>query len=860
MKFSAPNKKALLWSKASTLFFILLIAFYNWPASPQKTDRTASSFHAPAPKEPHNTTIPNKEKQGTKVPLEWIEKTHKTASGDNWRTIEAKSIHHLLASKRSKQQTEISGSWIERGPSNIPGRMVDIEIDFTNNHIYSISDHGIVFQSDDLNGTTWTPLNDQFPLGLDVASQLEIFPEGRMVTSGWIKMDDFWGTYFTTNGGTTWEPSAGFSGNVIMANRRMLKSGNIVYQFTHEFVPDEGQDHYVVYTSEDQGASFSTLYQSAIPAGDGGRHRKSDMWVSNDPNHPNLYLMLEDSLFVVDKTTGTRTFNSLISNSPINLGLLTGLTTDGVTELRAYLADGDIGKFFTWNSIDQTWSYTGELTDWWLSLPFGPNSFSCSQLSANTLYFGGILTSKSTDGGASWTTMDMDETDSYALYHGDVPKTMTAFNPNTNQEEMYIGTDGGIYRLDNTEHFNSISIPGLNTTQIYKMLSSQSNPGEMFIGTQDNGYAHTNMGNIQTEEVDFILQYGGDVSNAGTGDGGETFWLWWLGDGCNYMTGPDQVQSTWSPYDFAGGIPYWEAPIWISNHFPDRCYTAGFINNNSGNYLIELQANQGAQATPTQFDYNFEAEVGAKISAIAISPIDSNYFYISTENGQFLSSIDGGSSWTTSLLSNSMYPKTILPSSVNLGEVWVGGSGYSNSPIFHTTDNGLSFAEFNIGMPPCMVEALATNEDESVLFAASSIGPFAYEEVENTWSDLSGTSAPLVRYMDVEFIPAINTARFASYARGVWDYQMETISIFAQGETPSNLSVFPNPAYSTLTIEVDEPFILSHFHVIDRAGKIVLTDVLKSRSQQFDVSTLPKGVYFIHIEHSSRLSGKFLKF
>ena len=826
---------------------------YSNPEEHSPTGIQNGHFQPPQPFVANRTSIPDQNAEGEKVPDEWIEKIHKAAPGEDWRTIESKSIKKLLAAKKSGDTKTLTGEWKERGPSNIPGRIVDLEIDYSNQRIYALSDHGIVFRSDDLAGNNWTPLNDQFPLGQNVVSQLKMLDEGHLVTCGWIKVDNGWGTYHSNDGGITWQKSTGFSNREITGIKRLAKESDTIYVLQQEYSPADQSDYYVIYQSTDDGNSFTLFYESAIPVGDGGRHVKSDLWVPNSIEDPNLYLMLEDSLFLVEKATGERTFNSVISNLPVEQGLLSGLNKNGVTSLSAYIATGGIGKFYAWNSQDQIWTYKGEMVDWWLALPFGFNSFTCSQLSADTLYFGAILTSKSTDGGTTWTTMDLDPTGSYALYHGDVPKTLSTLNPATNEEEVHLGTDGGIYKLDENEHFNSISIPGLNCTQIYKMASRQNNPGEMFIGTQDNGYSHTNLGNDQSGVVDFTFQWGGDVTNVATGNGGQTFWLWWLGDGCNYMTGTDQVQSTWSPYDFDGGIPYWEAPIWIPSQHPDRCYTAGFLNNSSGNYIIELQANAGTPATPIQYNYNFEAAVGAKISALAISPLDEDYFYVTTENGYFLSSTDGGTTWSSTLLSNFMYPRAIHPSQINLGEVWVGGSGYSNSPVFHTTDNGQSFEDLDTGLLPCRVEAFATDDTESTLYAATSIGPFAYQASESSWSDISGSDAPLVQYMDVEYLSDGNTARFATYARGVWDFQPMVVSTTSI-EPPVPVKAFPNPARDFIVIEVGAELHGRRFQLTDMQGRLLKEGILEANQTNVDVSMVAPGNYFIQIP-----GGKVLK-
>ena len=842
----------IMLAVALPFFIYLIIHQFQQPS-------TKTTFQPPKARIQNRTFVPDGSNKGERVPEEWITKTHRAAPGDDWRAIEAASIRQMIGQGGSLQTAAFSGSWQERGPSNIPGRIVDIKINYASGQMYAISDHGIIFRSDDLQGNGWTALNDRFPLGLGVASKLEIFPGGYLLSCGWIKADNNWGIYYSDDNGQSWTASAGLSGFPLSGIKRLASQGDTVYLFVQEYDQPNVTDYYTIYQSIDQGQNFTQLYQSPIPVGDGGRHNKSDMWVSNEASDSCLYLMLEDSLFLVSKFSGARTFNSIISNGPVENGLLTGLTKNGVTELTAYISANGAGNFYAWRSGDSSWTYKGQMTDWWLAFPFGPNSFSCSAMSADTLYFGGILTSISTDRGASWTTMDMDSTNSYALYHGDVPKSLSTINPATNKEEVYLGTDGGIYKLDSTGHFNSLSIPGLKCTQIYKMVSRHAYPGTMFIGTQDNGYAHTFLGTTQPGVVDFTFQWGGDVTNAASGDGGNSFWLWWLGDGCNYMTGPTNVPSNWSPHDFDGGVPYWEAPIWVSSHFPDRCYTAGFLNNNPGNYLIKIQANPGNQAIPTQYNYNFEANAGGKISAISISPIDSNYFYVATENGYFLSSSDGGNSWTKTHLSTSMYPRVIHPSQKILGEVWVGGSGYSNSPVFYTTNHGLTFTPLNAGMPACRVEAFATNEHESIIFAATSIGPFAWDVTESSWADISGGDAPLVHYMDVEYIPSIQTARFATYARGVWDFQFMTTSVAQTLDKNPILSIYPIPAEEHITVHIHETLIHSAFRITNSSGQMVKRGIFESPEMRINISMLPAGVYFLRTIESNSIPEKFIR-
>ena len=79
----------------------------------------------------------------------------------------------------------------------------------------------------------------------------------------------------------------------------------------------------------------------------------------------------------------------------------------------------------------------------------------------------------------------------------------------------------------------------------------------------------------------------------------------------------------------------------------------------------------------------------------------------------------------------------------------------------------------NNGLPSTLVFQLAGTPNDIILFAATEIGPYAYSRNENEWFLLSGISAPDQTYWTVDYIPEINTARFGTYGRGIWDFVLD---------------------------------------------------------------------------------------
>ena len=73
-------------------------------------------------------------------------------------------------------------------------------------------------------------------------------------------------------------------------------------------------------------------------------------------------------------------------------------------------------------------------------------------------------------------------------------------------------------------------------------------------------------------------------------------------------------------------------------------------------------------------------------------------------------------------------------------------------------------------------------DNDDLLFAATEVGPYAYSFNQSEWFFLSGVSGPDQTYWSVDFIPELNTARFGTYGRGIWDFILNENYNFAESK------------------------------------------------------------------------------
>ncbi|MEL6989014.1 MAG: T9SS type A sorting domain-containing protein [Bacteroidota bacterium] len=336
-------------------------------------------------------------------------------------------------------------------------------------------------------------------------------------------------------------------------------------------------------------------------------------------------------------------------------------------------------------------------------------------------------------------------------------------------------------------------------------------------------------------------------------------------------------QHLWTVYP-GGQVSYYEDPImyglndwenlglegsvWIPPLYPDPVkedviYVAGGNQNRdtSTAYIYQCSfRNDSIETVQLPFDFT---QLGAtSLSAIEIDPTDPNRWYVASTNGRFMISDDGGVNWTVTQVALSegqyLYGSDILIDPSDSKTIYLAGSGYSVAPVWKSTNGGLSFRAMNNGLPRTVAYGIASNEDGSMLFAATEAGPYVYIKEADQWYDMTGATAPNQNTWSVEYLEDKQVVRFGTYGRGIWDFEIAQNVSTEDIVQLNDVKVFPNPVQEVLTFESETTLHNAQIDIIGVNGQTVhsiFSDVIANQRTQFGVGHLSKGNYYLIIRN-----------
>ncbi|MBN1185387.1 MAG: T9SS type A sorting domain-containing protein [Bacteroidales bacterium] len=809
----------------------------------------------------------------------YIEQMHRAAPDVDWKEMDAKTRKLKFLKKQriiesgnflksgtieSFADGKITGTWHEKGSKNLAGRMMLADYDSEKKFIYSASAGGVIWRSD-LNGN-WQSLNDL--TRFDDIKSIRLLKQDNTTRILVFHGDKYHGfVSYSDNEGGTWNDAIGLSGveewGTIKRGVVLNDEDNTVYVLAAQWNFTEWKTVTVLYKSVNGGADFQNVCEFSE-----GELNNVDIW-TDDYSSTDLYAMVTDSLYKFSE--GELQFISKVDIvEKLGNVLLNGRLSG--TNIHLYVAFSSNTSNNTWfyRSIDGglNWEKRGNVDH----LPFYLNSLEVSALNTNVVYWGATPCFVSTDGGTTWRDFGKYEYINSAAteLHWDIPG-INSFIDNVGREFAIISTDGGSYiSYDQLQTVKNISLSGQNVSQYYSLYTSESNTEVIFAGSQDQGLQRSNNENNGKREFDQI--WTGDYGSMVSTDKGKT--LWAIYPGAAYFFSDAEYSGFGENilgWGFQGGGYIWIPPTCalpsMDGIIANMIYIGGgSFDNNGDAHLIELKYT-GSDITGKELPFNFrtseEASNGAyaSISAIAISDLDNDYKFVLTSTGNFFYST-GWEIWEktqnfTGPTPNHMYGTCILPSPVNKERVYISGSGYSNSPVYVSNDHGVTFSPINNGLPNTLVFELDCNPDESMVFAATEVGPYVYFPSEDMWYELDGLTAPDQTYWCVEYIEELKLARFGTYGRGIWDFAIENNSvninpIIQESSTFQITKVYPNPCRDKvkLNIYITNPSEIN-ISILDIQGKGLVSGIKKlliagENEIEIDLQHIPSGIYFIN--------------
>lgn len=677
----------------------------------------------------------------------WMAQKHRAAPGVDWQQVERENglaqVRKRNALRGAAPPPAGSPRWVERGSDNQAGSTFVARPGTDPEVLYVGSALGGLWRGT-VDGDGWTPIGDNLYGGVN---WLEVLPPVVLGDPDVLLAGTDGGLLArSTDNGASWNTPVGWA-SVSQMRRLLVTSGGSVLA-----VAVSGRNTSLL-RSTDGGATFTLVADLGRTSG--------DVWAARDGGTA-IFTIGDEGVLRSDDDAGTWT---VVGAIPTDFGTaeLTG-SEAGAPTLYAAL-DGEV----LWRSDDAgaSWGEISPLTDYWGTL-------NASIEDPRFFAYGGMELHKSSDGGESFVTQNA-WWEYYgtpeSLLHADMMGIDVLLDPD-GHERWYINSHGGTYRSeDRLLSVENLSLKGLRVSQYYDVLTSSANPDHVAAGAQDQGYQIT-QGVIQDGDtiLDFYQATSGDYGHLTSGDGTHDYVYSVYPGVILIQVGEDEPELKSAPFPTDESNVPWLPPIVADPDDPTVFYFPA-------THLYRY-ARSARQWSPELYGTrSFAVDRNEYVSIMAFSPVDHDRAWIATSSGRCYWSTDHGLNWTQSESlvpdDNWYYGQAIAPSPTDPNIVTIGGSGYSVPAVYRSTDGGVTFFPWSEGLPDTLVYTLVEAPDGSGrVFAGTQTAAYMRGAADAAWVDITGHDAPITIYWDAEALTAENTIRFATYGRGIWDYQL----------------------------------------------------------------------------------------
>ena len=770
----------------------------------------------------------------------------------------AKNAH--LQTLRASNKSGLTSSWRLEGPTNIGGRINCILVDSRDpNTMYTGMATGGIFKTID-GGTNWFPIADDFAfLSISDIIQDPLYPDTLYAATGdrnfgsWGRIGD--GVKVSYNAGATWQ-SAGLS-NVGIVSKLIIDSTNRILWASVLGNPRTTSTQRGVFKSADMGVTWQQVHSVNSGAG------AIDM-VINPANPQILYVSyfnrkrtsVLNSAYgndgrVWQTTDGGLTWNILsngLPNYPVSrIGL--AISKQNPNKLYATVVDSSYNHEGLYMSINsgQTWTkraalnlppnYTGGFGWYFGQVRVNP-------LNDNEVWLLGVELFTSTNSGASFTQTVPD----WYTYDVHADKHDLVF---TGPNQVILATDGGLYQglgvINNPSNWVDIDL--IPNNQFYR-IAVNPHLNEVYAGgVQDNG---TNEGS-HNQPNSWSRIFGGDGFQMIYDPISPSIFYCETQNGNLYSF---DTSANFYNSNFDDGVSpnrNWDMPFIMSRFNRNKLYCLSDQIHVTNNGIIGSFSpvhtgilNNGTSTLSNNFG-----------SALCESKMDPNLLYAGTGDGNVWR-VNPNTGVKTSISAGlpNRYVTVLNTSSTNTNLVVVSHSGYldfQNTPHLHLSlDRGSNWTPISGDLPPFALNdvEILDNSNDSVFFVASDVGVYVTFNRGVNWNRV-GNNMPMIPVNDIEIDYPANRLVAGTFARSMMSFDLDSILnplLLSSREVflANQVTIFPNPANSLVTVEVGEINVTS-FTLINSSGKVIQQQNINDKNIKVNVSQLNPGFYFIQL-------------
>lgn len=779
---------------------------------------------------------------------------------------------HKEASRMHKENTSRAINWELAGPTNIGGRITDIEVDPNNNDIiYLGAATGGVWKSEDF-GENWdykfqdVPFTSVGDIALDPNNPQTIYVGTGEANSASMSFYGG-GVYKSEDGGNSWNYS-GLEGSPYF--------GKIVVDYNNSnrvFAAACG----TLFTPSDERGVYRTT--------DGGENWEQVLFVTDttsaidlvqDPNNPDiLYAAMWErirshtarrsfghSSGVWKTVDGGDTWERLEGGLPYNedagrIGLAIGHNNseivyafydmpDQVSDVYKTVNGGTSWNETSGNNLDGMCSYFG----WY----FG--KIAVDPKDDDKIFVMGVDLYRSTNGGgyyqqiAGYYNMSEIHVDHHAMW----------IDPASDM--ILEGNDGGLYKTT-SDGSSWDKINNLPFSQFYDIAFDYQQPERLYGGTQDNSSIRTWDGGIDDWEV--ILGGDGMYTLVDYTNSNVIYCEYQNGvlhrssDGGNWM---EYIAGAWS-----SDRVNWSAPYVIHPTNPLKLYF--------GSYRIYKTSNRGNSWQTISGDLT-KGGSGSfhTLSTVAISQIDPEIILTGSSDGLVHITTDEGGSWQNiSAGLPDRWVTRVLCDPFDISTIYATTSGFrwdeNDGHVFMSEDQGESWIDITGNLPNIPVNVIVADpENEGTLIIGTDAGVFATTNHGEYWESVN-QGFPVVPVVAISIHNPSRSIAVATHGVSCWKGNLDEINVGINNqekEIEKTISCYPNPVVDNAQITfVAKKQLPTTISIYDLSGKSVFSKKIENCSKgenkiDLNLSNFSKGTYIVKVSIGNKIeSTKIIK-